>query len=58
MGLKTVKLYEIREWVGPSYSKQLGRRLRGRNAALRVVKCLKGRGREVFASPLTVRVKA
>ena len=57
MGLKTVKLYEVREWVGASYSKQLGRRLRGRNAALRVVKRLKERGREVFASQLAVTTK-
>ena len=58
MGLKTVKLYEVREWVGASYSKQLGRHLRGRKHALRIAKRLKGRGRDVFVNPLAVRIKA
>ena len=47
-------LYQVREFVGNCYSKQLGRRLRERTDALRVVRILKKQGREVFAAPLKV----
>ena len=49
-------LYQVREFVGNQYSKQLGRRLRERTDALRVVRILKKQGREVFAAPLKVAV--
>ena len=51
---KTRKLYEVREYVGNAYSKQLGRRLRERKDALRIVRMLKNQGREVFASPMSI----
>jgi len=47
---KTAKLYQVREFVGSDYSKQLGRRLRARSEALRLVRLLKKQGREVFAT--------
>lgn len=51
---KTRNLYQVREFVGVSYSKQLGRRLRERSDAMRIVRILKKQGREVFAAPLKV----
>ena len=51
---KTRNLYEVREFVGNAYSQQLGRRLRERTDALRLVRILKKQGRDVFASPLRV----
>lgn len=54
MTTKTRTLYEVREFVGNDYSKQLGRRLRCRTDALRIVKTLKRSGRDVFAAPLKV----
>lgn len=51
---KTRKLYEVREFIGNKYSKQLGRRLRERTDALRLVRLLKKQGREVFASPMSI----
>ena len=51
---KTTNLYQVREFVGTNYSKQLGRRLRARTDALRLVRLLKKQGREVFASPVRV----
>lgn len=54
MSTKTRTLYQVREFVGNDYSKQLGRRLRCRTDALRIVKTLKRSGRNVFASALKV----
>jgi hypothetical protein len=51
---KTTNLYQVREFTGNEYSKQLGRRLRVRADALRIVRLLKKQGREVFASPMKV----
>lgn len=51
---KTRKLYEVREFIGNKYSKQIGRRLRERKDALRIVRLLKKQGREVFASPMII----
>jgi hypothetical protein len=51
---KTRKLYEVREYIGNYYSKQIGRRLRERKDALRIVRLLKKQGREVFASPISI----
>lgn len=51
---KTANLYQVREFVGVKYSKQLGRRLRVRTDALRLVRLLKKQGREVFAAPVRV----
>jgi len=51
---KTANLYQVREFVGVNYSKQLGRRLRVRTDALRLVRLLKKQGREVFAAPVRV----
>lgn len=51
---KTRKLYEVREFIGNAYSKQLGRRLRERKYALRIVRLLKERGREVYATPISM----
>jgi cell division septation protein DedD len=51
---KQVTRYEIREYIGSAYSVRLGRRLRTRDRALRLVRLLKKTGREVFASPLSV----
>lgn len=51
---KMKNMYEVREYVGSEYSKILGRRLRERTDALRVVRILKKQGREVFASPVKV----
>ncbi len=51
---KTTNLYQVREFTGNEYSKQLGRRLRTRTDALRIVRLLKKAGREVFASPLKI----
>jgi len=51
---KTRNLYQVREFIGNAYSKQLGRRLRERPDALRIVRLLKKQGREVFAAPLKV----
>ena len=51
---KMRNMYEVREFVGGEYSKALGRRLRERADALRLVRLLKKQGREVFASPVKV----
>lgn len=51
---KTRNMYQVREFIGNSYSKQLGRLLRDRSDAMRIVKILKKQGREVFASPIRV----
>ena len=55
--MKTINLYQVREFIGNRYSKQLGRRLRTRKDALRIVRLLKRQGRDVFANPLCVWVQ-
>ena len=52
--MTTRNLYQIREFIGGDYSKQLGRRLRVRSAALRVVRILKKQGRDVFVAAVKV----
>lgn len=54
MNTKQVIRYEVREFIGSSYSRQLGRRLRTREQALRIVRILKKTGREVFSASLKV----
>lgn len=54
MNSKTSSLYQVREFVGNSYSKQLGRRLRKRVDAGRIVRILEGQGRIVFAARVLV----
>jgi len=49
---KTTTRYQVREFTGSEYSKQLGRRLRTRIEASRIVKILKKQGRNAFVSPL------
>lgn len=51
---KTRTLYQVREFVGNDYSKQLGRKLRERGVAQRLVRVLKQQGRNVFVSPLRI----
>jgi len=51
---KQVTRYQIREFVGIDYSKQIGRRLRTREQAMRIVRILKKAGRTVFAAPLKI----
>lgn len=51
---KARNLYQVREFIGNGYSKQLGRRLRERTDALRLVRLLKKQGREVFVAPMKV----
>lgn len=51
---KTRNLYQVREFIGAEYSKQLGRRLRERTDALRVARLLKKQGREVFVASIKV----
>jgi hypothetical protein len=53
---KTKKLYELREFIGENYSKLLGRRLRKRKNAMRLVRYLKKQGREVFISGLEISI--
>lgn len=56
MAAKQVTRYEVREYVGAEYSRQLGRRLRTRSQAMSIVRILKKAGREVFAAPMKVTV--
>jgi hypothetical protein len=51
---KTKNLYQVREFIGNGYSKQLGRRLRERTDALRIVRRLKKQGRDVLAAPIKI----
>lgn len=53
---KTKNLYQVREFISNEYSKQLGRRLRERTDALRIVRLLKKQGREVLAAPVRIAV--
>jgi hypothetical protein len=43
-------IYQVREYIGNKYSKQIGCRLRIRTDALRIVRILKKQGRSVFAT--------
>jgi hypothetical protein len=52
MKAKQITRYEVREFVGNEYSKQLGCRLRTREQANRIIRLLKKQGRKVFSSPL------
>lgn len=52
--MKQVTRYEIREYIGSEYSKKLGRRLRTREQAGRIVRLLKKAGRAAFSAPLKV----
>jgi hypothetical protein len=54
MQTKTRTLYQVREFIGNDYSKQLGQKLRDRTVALRLVRLLKKQGRSVFAAPLRI----
>jgi hypothetical protein len=54
MTTKQITRYEVREFVGNNYSKQLGCRLRTREQAGRIVRLLKKQGRMVFSSPLKI----
>lgn len=56
MKVKQVTRYQVREYIGSSFSRQLGRRLRAREQAARIARVLKSAGREVFLSPLRVSV--
>jgi len=51
---KQVTRYQIREFVGSDYSRQLGRRLRTREQAVRIVKMLRKAGRDVFSAPMKI----
>ena len=51
---KQITRYEVREFTGNEYSKQLGRRLRTREQAARIVRILKKSGRTVFAAPMKI----
>ena len=55
--MKTVTRYEIREYQyeGAGYSKAMGRKLRDRKAATKLVKRLKKMGHKyAFASPIKI----
>lgn len=47
-------MYQVREFTCNEYSKQLGRRLRTRTDALRVVRILRKQCREAFATPIRI----
>lgn len=51
---KQVTRYEVREYIGNDYSRQIGCRLRTRQDAGRIVKILKAAGRSVFAAPIKI----
>ena len=48
--------YQVREFVGSEYSKQLGVKLRNRPDAMKIVRRLKARGRTAFVAPVRVRL--
>lgn len=53
--MKTVTLYEIRYWPTPTaYSKGMGRKLRTRKNAAKLVKRLKKAGYDVFSVPMRI----
>lgn len=52
--MKQVTRYEVREYIGSEYSKKLGRRLRTREQAGRIVRILTKAGRSVFSAPLKI----
>ena len=51
---KQVTMYQVREFVGSDYSKQLGFKLRTKQQATKIVKALKKLGRNVFSSPMKI----
>jgi hypothetical protein len=51
---KQITRYQVREFNGNEYSKQLGCRLRTRKEAGRIVRLLKKQGRSVFAASLKI----
>lgn len=51
---KQTTRYQVREFIGNEYSKQLGFRLRTREQANRIMRILKKEGRTVFASPMKI----
>lgn len=51
---KQVTRYQIREFVGSNYSRKLGRRLRTREQAVRIVKMLRKAGRDVFSAQMKI----
>lgn len=51
---KTHKLYQVREFVGSCYSKQLGQKLREKTSATRIARALKKTGRAVFIAPVSI----
>jgi hypothetical protein len=53
---KQTTLYQVREFIGGEYSKALGRRLRTRQQASRIVKILKAEKRSVFLAPIKVAI--
>lgn len=53
--MKTVSLYEIREFFGNEYSKPVFRQIVERSRAAKIVKRLKKTGREVFMAKMEVR---
>jgi hypothetical protein len=54
---KKVTLYEIREYVGNEYSKQIGSKLRNKQRVNRILKRLKTQKRELIVIPWqTIRV--
>lgn len=52
--MKKVSRYEIREFIGQSYSKSLSPKLRTRERATKLVKRLRKQGREVFAAKMAI----
>lgn len=56
MKITTVTLYQIREYIGSNYGKQLGTKLRNRRQAQKLIRYLKkrNRSRTLIASPMTV----
>lgn len=52
--MKTVTMYQVREFVGNEYSKQLGRKLRDKKSASKIVKMLKKQKRVVFLAPMKI----
>lgn len=53
---KTVTLYEIREYVGNEYSKQLGSKLRTKQRVNRILKRLKHQKRELIVISWQIKI--
>ncbi|MBG6289487.1 hypothetical protein I5I61_18695 [Pseudomonas nitroreducens] len=52
--MKTVTLYEIREYKGTSYSTRMSNKLRDRSSATKLVKRLKKMGHDAFVASMKV----